>query len=610
MPSSLQDDDEFSLWLSPQVRNRAEGDISDDIYSIGQLLFVCLTGREWRDGETFESTSRISDEVKALVTSMLHPSPWERPRYVSQVREALGRLLKGEDSSRLEPLNTFTRATPDQSVRSEAHAPTGHRPPRERQVVPASFVYAGLGLLILLAVGVFFLAPRETTPEPVSSGTVPPLPIASPSEGPVASSSKAAPMTPLEAARLKQYEEDGARIATELLRVQLHLEDAGVHLWAQERYDVAVQKTGDADAAYREDRFEEALAIYQQSLAELTALRDSISDVKASHLERGAQALNALDSAGAVKALTIAAAIDPADSEIKAQLDRALNLDEVLAYINEGEMLLNDGKLLEAREKFVSAQALDPEFAIVADSLREVDRRIAEKNFADAMTNALAALANEEFNTARQQFERAQKILPNSSEPRDGLQQVETAILDKQISTLKEAAENQVANESWQEAADTFNRILALDSTLLFASQGLALAQERIALDEGLVHFLQNTALLAEDDQLNEAKRVLVTAARAKPRGDRLQQQVDQLSQFISLARVPVSVQLNSDNLTDVTVYKVGNLGRLSSTSLELIPGNYRIVGKRRGYRDVEVELTLHGGRQIDPIFISCTERI
>ena len=79
---------------------------------------------------------------------------------------------------------------------------------------------------------------------------------------------------------------------------------------------------------------------------------------------------------------------------------------------------------------------------------------------------------------------------------------------------------------------------------------------------------------------------------------------------FISLARIPIEIEIRSDNKTDVTVYKVRKFGRLASTKLQLYPGTYTIVGKRRGYRDVREQVVLRGGRSVSPILISCTEKI
>ena len=55
-------------------------------------------------------------------------------------------------------------------------------------------------------------------------------------------------------------------------------------------------------------------------------------------------------------------------------------------------------------------------------------------------------------------------------------------------------------------------------------------------------------------------------------------------------AAKPVRVRLQSDNQTEVTIYKVGKLGYFTDLELELRPGRYVAVGIRAGYQDVRTE--------------------
>ena len=64
-----------------------------------------------------------------------------------------------------------------------------------------------------------------------------------------------------------------------------------------------------------------------------------------------------------------------------------------------------------------------------------------------------------------------------------------------------------------------------------------------------------------------------------------------------------------SDNATQVTVYRIGELGTFDERSLELLPGKYTAVGKRAGYRDVRVEFSLAHAAQTAPVVVQCKEK-
>jgi hypothetical protein len=71
-----------------------------------------------------------------------------------------------------------------------------------------------------------------------------------------------------------------------------------------------------------------------------------------------------------------------------------------------------------------------------------------------------------------------------------------------------------------------------------------------------------------------------------------------------------VAVRLESDGQTEVTLFRVGRLGRFQQKALELRPGTYTVVGSRRGYRDVRLELEVRPGESPAPLVVRCSEAI
>ena len=67
---------------------------------------------------------------------------------------------------------------------------------------------------------------------------------------------------------------------------------------------------------------------------------------------------------------------------------------------------------------------------------------------------------------------------------------------------------------------------------------------------------------------------------------------------------------IRDSNQTDLSVASIGALGRIRLREIELYPGVYTIVGKRRGYKDVSVRVTLLAGSRPEPVFVRCSEKI
>ena len=92
--------------------------------------------------------------------------------------------------------------------------------------------------------------------------------------------------------------------------------------------------------------------------------------------------------------------------------------------------------------------------------------------------------------------------------------------------------------------------------------------------------------------------------------GPRLAEQRDELSRLLKRAATPVEVELVSDNLTSVSIYKVGTLGTFATRRLELRPGTYVAVGARPGYRDVRLEFRVAPEIDMQPVVVRCEETI
>jgi hypothetical protein len=109
---------------------------------------------------------------------------------------------------------------------------------------------------------------------------------------------------------------------------------------------------------------------------------------------------------------------------------------------------------------------------------------------------------------------------------------------------------------------------------------------------------------------MQKATLLVVNITRMPEIGSRLAAQRDELSRLLKRAVTPIPVALVSDNLTDVSVYKVGNLGNFASKELTLRPGTYVAVGIRPGFRDVRLEFRVAPEIDMQPVVVRCEEQI
>jgi tetratricopeptide (TPR) repeat protein len=268
------------------------------------------------------------------------------------------------------------------------------------------------------------------------------------------------------------------------------------------------------------------------------------------------------------------------------------------------------GELDAALASYRDALALDPSWAPANAAIDDIHRELRDAEFERLLLGAFGLLGDENFADAQTRFKAALAVRPGSREAQEGLKQAEQGAKLEQIALAEARALAFERRELWEQAIDLYRSVLESDETLLFAQTGLERAQARAGLDAKLTNLLDNPSLLLTDTVLADARKLVDEVAAQELRGPRIDGQVEQLGRLITLASQPIAVRLTSDQLTTVTLYRVGSLGAFASRDVELRPGTYTVIGSRDGYRDVRMTFTVRPGGNLDPIPVVCVEPI
>jgi tetratricopeptide (TPR) repeat protein len=261
---------------------------------------------------------------------------------------------------------------------------------------------------------------------------------------------------------------------------------------------------------------------------------------------------------------------------------------------------------MEAR----ATKPVQPEAKTEDSSQVRGERRTKEEQFRSRMSGGLAAYHEKNYALARSELAKAKELKPDAPEVMETLAQVEAAVRLQSIGELKARAEEGEASEAWEKAYDAYVAALNLDQALQFAAQGRERTLERMHLDKRLEFYLQKPESLDSDDYLARAIELLARAERIEGKGPRLNRQVETLKGLVREAQKQVTVTLLSDNFTEVSVYRVGKLGRFFARELLLRPGRYTIVGTRDGYKDVRQEILVKPDTSPLQVNIACREKV
>jgi tetratricopeptide (TPR) repeat protein len=466
-----------------------------------------------------------------------------------------------------------------------------------------------LGLLVIALLVFFWLPERVGQPQlDIESARQAAAGDGSPT-GSAAAEAQDQP-APWQDAQLQRQRKAAQEVLAELLDEQFTLEEMQVQRWAPEAFAAAQGLASAGDELYKQRAFEEAMATYQQGLEAMLAIGESAAAIFAERLAAGEQALLANDPAAALAALEIALLLRPDEAAAQRAMARAGTLEEVLATWASARQLREQGELEQAQALLREASGIDPAHAAIRADLAAVGQDILRRDFNQAMTRGYQAMDGGDFAAAERHFQQARRIMPDAPEIDGALMEARTGKTGQQIARWQDRARTAEANEDWDGAAEAYRKILAIDNTVVFARDGAARSDQRLELDKQVKLVLGEPARLT-DERIYARTRDLYQSALGLPgQGPRLKRQLGELGEVLRLARTPIPVLLQSDELTDVTVYRVAHLGTFRRQQLELNPGTYTAVGVRNGYRDVRRKFTLAHGEQAPSIEITCTEPI
>ena len=623
------------IAASPQQLSGAAPDPADDIFALGGLIYELVSGRSpWSSADTagdilnrepppLEAAdgSAVPAGLKALVASMLDKDASSRPdaESVASRLSELGyapasvakRFVASAGGVRDEIIQTQDAIRPVQRAPRAAASTSG----TTSSGVSPRTLGIGLAVLLLLLLGVVFLLPR-TVDKPA---TVPAVDADAQDEASqtVTSGDKRPAVDFSEniddlsgrdqRVRDRASTED---VLGELLAKMDTLESRAVQRWGGLRFARAQAVYAEGDEAYLARDYATASQKYREAIGIVEPLLDEVDRVFESTYAEARAALEAADPVEAVRLFDLAAAISPGHRGAQAGLARARNLESVLSLMDQGLAHEKDLELQAARQSFERAAELDPEWEPAQIALQRVRGTITQMEFDLRMTEGISALAEGDFLAARAAFRMAQKLMPGSPEPADGLLQVDQGIRLQEISSLEQKAQQHEQAEEWSDATATYERILELDSNLAFAQDGIARTRQMEALHDMLDRFIAEPDSLSRQSNMQSATRLLLDITRMESIGPRLADRRDELSRLLKRAATPLTVKLVSDSQTDVSIYKVGKLGSFDEQELSLRPGTYVAVGVRPGYRDVRLEFRVAPEIDMQPIVVRCEEPI
>jgi tetratricopeptide (TPR) repeat protein len=394
------------------------------------------------------------------------------------------------------------------------------------------------------------------------------------------------------------------------LQKQAEAEAENIAAWGGDAYTEAVSLARECDRLLGEKQYLPAKASCEGAIDGLDDLMASQDTLLEDAVTDGLLALEQGDADAAAGHFQQALAINGDDKRALSGVQRAEQLPAVLRFLQDGLAMENANDPDGALVAFTEAATRDPDFVPAQEAVARVRAEIAEREFQQAMSRSLQAMADGKLSAARSALQKAESIRPGDRAVRDLKQQLSRTQLTGRLAALRQEAERLEQEERWPEALKSCKEALSLDSHAAFAASCKERVGLRIDLDRRLKTILAKPERLFEDGPMEEARQTLAHATEVPLRGPVLATQIGQLEKLITQAEAEIEVVILSDGLTDVVVYHIGRLGRFQEKRLVLRTGDYTATGSRDGFRDVRQTLKVRPGFGKMVFTLRCEEPI
>ena len=253
---------------------------------------------------------------------------------------------------------------------------------------------------------------------------------------------------------------------------------------------------------------------------------------------------------------------------------------------------------------------LQHDIAGLDNRLTAVGTRLHQQRVDDLLGRIAAALAVDDANTARKALTKLRAIDPNT--PEISKLSADLAQLEEQIAfqTTMQAMDQFAADDNWAAAQKLASRHRQDFATYQTFQQRAGFIGRVHRLITSISQLLDSPDDLIEPSTKELATGLITDAKSAIAFSPTLTKLSAALSESLISYTTPLDIIVVSDNVTFVEVKSVGQVGTVAQKTIQLLPGDYVFVGKRRGYVTVQVPATLRPGDSGKKISVIAHEQI
>ncbi|MEC7905929.1 MAG: hypothetical protein VYC82_01755 [Verrucomicrobiota bacterium] len=379
-----------------------------------------------------------------------------------------------------------------------------------------------------------------------------------------------------------------------------------------EAYDAAFEAASAGKQFLSEGSFTASESKLTEATDKLQEVENSINSFIRENSAMGHRYIALGEGAKAIEAFTNLLTVDPQNEDAIIQIERAKNADEVFGLLTDAESLERSDAFEDALRNYQNAFNIDAKSAKAQNGLSRVRRKIENRDFNKHLSIAQNAEQAGRYDEAITHFQLALTVFPDRKELADAITKARADKRRTDITRLiTRAYALETENRDWEGAREIYQQLHDMEPELQEAKDGLLRTGKVIRSLLRYEKYLEMSTIEAQRLEFDQARMSFDQAMQSKPDYLPLSDDTRRLQQHLITQSRPVPVLFVSDMSTWVSVQgpTARKPTKLKETTINLRPGKYRVIGRKKGYEDVQFQLIIRGGVPQSPLTVICHEK-
>lgn len=408
---------------------------------------------------------------------------------------------------------------------------------------------------------------------------------------PVAGTAPGAPLSATSAPAVPEVQDEQARKALQQMlsdtnnQVNQLAADPHLFAWQSATVNTLQQNMQQAYRLYGQQLYSETGTLLRDIQQQSSALQQNYVKAYETAYQTASTAFANTDLSAAQlnnsRALTVNPLYQPA-LQLQQRLDVATQVQELWQQVRVAQLENNVSKQKTLLE---SIRRLDPAEQQAQQRLAALNQQAQQQSFADVVAQAVAALDQADYATARQAIARARSIDSNRPELVSLQRRLDSAEKAGAAAQAEQQIQVFIEVDEWPTVKMLAENGLKLNADNPVLQQALQNANQIIQAGQRLQTFLASPQRLSDANIRQRANEAIAAAQPLITQSDKLAQQLNQLQSLLQAQVQPVPVLVKSDGRTNIRVLGVGNVGEVKEKTINLLPGTYQFEGSCKGYR-------------------------